>query len=266
MLIDTHCHLNMLPPTSDLAGVLQRATDRGVHKIIIPAYDTNSWSQITTLVKSEHSRQPVLFPALGLHPWVADEVTDLKSFRNSLAEAMTEATAVVAIGEIGLDIKVPVSTNGSAPSLDWQIAVLSTQLELAVELDLPVILHCRGAFEELLRALHPFSGKIKGVLHAYCRGTDLARRFIDAGLHIAFGGAVTRDRALKARQAAAALPLDKLLLETDAPSIGLDGVLPQDTEPCHVWDIAQVLAELRGETMDTIAEVTTRNAQQLFWS
>ncbi len=177
---------------------------------------------------------------------------------------MAKASRVIAIGEIGLDTKVPAVANQSAPTLDFQRSVLSVQLELAVELDLPVILHCRGAFEELLAALAPFSGSIRGVLHAYSRGPELAQRFIDAGLHIAFGGAITRDRALKARQAAAALPLEKILLETDAPSIGLDGVLPQDTEPCHVWDIAQALAVIRGENPDTIAEVTTDNAERLF--
>jgi len=174
------------------------------------------------------------------------------------------APEVVALGEIGLDAKVPASTHQPAPSLQFQLSILQIQLELATELDLPVILHCRGAFEELLTALKPFSGQIKGVLHAYSRGPELARRFIEAGLHIAFGGAVTRNRALNARQAAVELPLDKLLLETDAPSIGLDGVLPQDTEPCHVWDIAQALAAIRAETPDTIAEVTTSNAQRLF--
>ncbi len=264
MLIDTHCHLNMLSPTKDIPAVLDRATARGVGRIIIPAYDMESWSPILALVNSQHPNHPKLFSALGLHPWVADEISDLSALRDSLATALAGSSAVVAMGEIGLDAKVGTASKGSAQAMARQMGVLSTQLELAVELDLPVILHCRGAFEELLRSLQPFSGKIKGVLHAYCRGTSLAQRFIDAGLHIAFGGAVTRDRALKARQAAVALPLDKLVLETDAPSIGLDGVLPQDTEPCHVWNIARALAELRGETTDTIAEVTTRNAQQLF--
>ena len=83
-------------------------------------------------------------------------------------------------------------------------------------------------------------------------------------MHIGLGGAITRDRAKRVRQAASDLPLDKILLETDAPSIGLDGVLPADTEPGHVRDVAEALAVLRGENLETIAEVTPRNAQELF--
>jgi TatD DNase family protein len=264
MLIDTHCHLNMHPLSLDLDGVLARSSAKGVDRIIVPAYDSESWPQIISLANAEKPGQPVIFPALGIHPWAAGEISDISDFRKSLEAALVAAPEVVAIGEIGLDTKVPASTHQPAPTLGFQLSVLEVQLEMAVALDIPVILHCRGAFEELLTALKPFSGQIKGVLHAYSRGTELARRFMDAGLHIAFGGAVTRDRALNARQAAADLPLEKILLETDAPSIGLDGVLPQSTEPCHVWDIAQSLAAIRDESPDTIAEVTTRNAQQLF--
>ncbi len=264
MLIDTHCHLNMPPLSEDLSGVLARSLAKDVGRIIIPAYDISSWDPIISMANSERPGQPVLFPAIGVHPWAAGEITNFKDFQDTLHGALANAPEVIAIGEIGLDTKVPASSQQPAPSLDFQRAVLATQLEVAVAYDLPVILHYRGAFEELLSALKPHAGKIKGVLHAYSRGTDLAQRFIDVGLHIAFGGGVTRDRALKARQAAAALPLEKLLLETDAPSIGLDGVLPQNTEPCHVADIARALAEIRGETVDTIAEVTTNNAQKLF--
>jgi TatD DNase family protein len=164
----------------------------------------------------------------------------------------------VAIGEIGLDTKITES------GLAEQLPVLEAQLALAVEHDLPVILHCRGAFEELLTAVDNHGGGLRGVLHAYSRGPELAERFIKAGLHVAFGGAVTRDRAKRVRKAAARLPLDKIVLETDAPSIGLDGVLPEDTEPRHVRDLAQAVADIRDESFETIAEVTTANACRLF--
>ena len=112
--------------------------------------------------------------------------------------------------------------------------------------------------------MNQHGGRLRGVLHAYSRGPELAERFIASGLHIAFGGAVTRDRARRVRQAVAGLPLYKIVLETDAPSIGLDGVLPVDTEPGHVRDIAEAVAALRGESLETIAEVTTSNACRLF--
>ncbi len=254
-LVDTHCHLNMPPLSADLDGVLARASAKGVTRVVVPAYDEPTWPEVSALAS-----RPNVFSAFGCHPWEAHEVPPggpLVEFGKRLAYQLTSGS-VVAIGEIGLDTKV------QECGLVEQLPVLEAQLALAVDLDLPVILHCRGTFEELLTAVNKHGGKLSGVLHAYSRGPELAERFIAAGLHIAFGGAVTRDRAKRVRSAAGRLPLDKIVLETDAPSIGLDGVLPADTEPGHVRDIAEAVAELRGETLETIAEVTTANACRLF--
>ncbi len=255
VLIDTHCHLNMPPLADNAEEVLTRAANRGVAHVIVPAYEESTWPEVAAL-----GARPNVYPAFGVHPWVAHQVPSgalLKEFQKKLATQLTSENAI-AVGEIGLDTKVE----------DWglpeQLPVLEIQLALAADLDLPVILHCRGAFEELLTAVNKHQGQLRGVLHAYSRGPELAERFIAAGLHIALGGAVTRDRAKRVRQAAARLPLDKIVLETDAPSIGLDGVLPADTEPGHVRDIAEAVAALRGEPLDTIAEVTTANACRLF--
>ncbi len=254
-LIDTHCHLNMPPLSDDTDGVLTRAADIGVMQVIVPAYDEGAWPEVAAL-----ALRPNVFAAFGMHPWVAHEVPPggpLADFQKRLATQLT-SFSTVAIGEIGLDTKI------QDCGLPEQLPVLEAQLALAVDLDLPVILHCRGAFEELLTAVNKHRGQLRGVLHAYSRGPELAERFIAAGLHIAFGGAVTRDRAKRVRSAAASLPLDKIVLETDAPSIGLDGVLPEDTEPGHVCDIAQAVADIRNEPIETIAEVTTANACRLF--
>ena len=167
-------------------------------------------------------------------------------------------TNAVAIGEIGLDAVI------DAPPLTTQIPVLETQLELARDLNLPVILHCRNAFNELADILDRFSPRLQGVLHAFTRSPELARRFLRLGLHLGIGGAVTRPNARRTRETAAAIPLERILLETDAPSIGLDGVLPEDTEPRHIRDIALALAALRDDDLGHIAEVTTDNAVRLF--
>jgi len=246
----------MPPLGEDAAAVLARAAERGVSRVVVPSYDEPSWGEVTALARDLAG----VSAACGLHPWVAHEVPPgepLGEFRKRLASQLSPEFHV-AIGEIGLDTKVDTNT------LDQQLPVLKIQLALAADLDLPVILHCRGAFEELLAAINEHKGRLRGVLHAYSRGPELAERFVAAGLHIAFGGAVTRDRAKQARKAVARLPLDKIVLETDAPSIGLDGVLPADTEPRHVRDIAEAVAALRHESLDTIAEVTTANACRLF--
>lgn len=271
-LIDTHCHLYMDPLVRDVPGVLERARARGVQEVIVPAYDPPSW-----LAMAQIAPLPGVHVALGLHPWVADaqfgpprggqveRELDLASRKDAIRRGLGGALGAglaLAVGEIGLDHNL--DFEAGAPSPELQREILRTQLELAVELDKPVILHCRGAFAELLEEVQRFGGKLRGVLHAYSRGTDPARSFLAAGLHIGLGGAITRDRARRARQAAQELPLDKILLETDAPSIGLDGVEPADTEPQHVRDVAEALAGLRDEKLETIAEVTTAHARELF--
>lgn len=261
-LIDTHCHLDHDPLGADPRAVLERAAGRGVERIVAPAYSMALWPGVVALAATYQTR---VFAALGLHPWVADQVGAAESpspLRSALAEAITAAgaggAAVVAIGEIGLDTKI------EGPDLATQLPILRAQLDLAVDLDLPVILHCRGAFEDLLAEVARFGGRLRGVLHAWSRGPDLAERFVAAGLHLGLGGAVTRPNARRLRRTAAMLPVEHFVLETDAPSIGLDGVPAADTEPGHVADIAAALAEIRGETVAAIAEVTTRNAERLF--
>ncbi len=263
-LVDTHCHLNEPPLGLDPAAVLARARARDVNRVIVPAYDLKSWPAVLEL-----TRQPGVRAALGLHPWVAHAV-DLpgpagraaempRTLAGKLQAAIEHVgSQVVAIGEIGLDTKV------ETPGLDVQLPVLEAQLDLAVKLDLPVILHCRGAFDELLAAVAGQGGRLRGVLHAFSRSREVAERFINAGIHLGLGGAVTRPTARRVRRAAAEIPLEWVVLETDAPAIGLDGVPAENAEPRHVAEVAAALAGLRGLPVEEIARVTTDNACGLF--
>lgn len=288
-LIDTHCHLNHPPLSDDPAGVLGRAAGAGITRVVVPAYDAPCWEELDNL-----ARLPGVSIALGLHPWLAHDLAgqvaglqgsppakpaagavmpmdppmpgpgsaaptaaELDRFIYQLASRVAAAQPV-AIGEIGLDTKI------NASGLAQQMPLFERQLALAVDLDLPVILHCRGAFEEMLAAVAKHRGRLKGVLHAFSRGPELAERFIDAGLHIALGGAATRVRATQVRRAVQKAPLARLVLETDAPSIGLEGINPEQTEPRHVHDVAVAVAALRGMTIEALAEATTANARALF--
>ena len=250
MLIDTHCHLFMKPLYEDIDGVLNRAAGKGVSAIIVPAVETDSWKRVAEL--SEH---PIVYPALGLHPWFADEKLDVGMLGKLLIE-----TSSVAVGEIGLDFKI------ENPDRITQITVFRAQLDLALELALPVILHSRGAFDEMLSILSEkrYNGNIAGVVHAFTRGVQLAERFLELGIYLAFGGAVTRSRAKRARSSAAAIPLRKIVLETDAPSIGMDGIEPEQMEPAYVARIGESLALLRGISLEEVTCETSRNAQELF--
>ena len=286
-LVDTHCHLFKDPLTWDIEGVLERARTAGVHGIIVPAYDLASWGVVRELGCHDG-----VHPALGLHPWIANHLVtedDLQTnktasvlpgiwdvrtkgspgpseiferlslieFRDRLATELVESKAV-AIGEIGLDFMI------ERPTPRGQFPILTTQIELAVELDLPVILHCRNGWELLVSALQPFAGRVRGVLHGYTRPPELAGPFLRIGFYVGIGGALTRSTAVRTRRSAAELPLDRILLETDSPSVGLDGVDPGKTEPCHLRNIAETMAEIRGTTTEEIAETTTNNVRELF--
>ncbi len=248
MLVDTHCHLNFEPLSGDLPGVLERAFKAGVEKVVVPAYDPSSWDTIAKLC--DHKRT---YPALGLHPWVADKEFDI----DRLKRLLTDSRAI-AIGEIGLDFKI------DNVERQRQLDVFTKQLDLAIELDLPVLLHCRGAFEEMLEILSGYAPDLRGVIHAFSRGPQLAQRFVDLGFYMAFGGAITRLRAKQARRSAQVVPEDRLLLETDAPSIGLEGVEPENVEPRHVREIALSLARLREVEFEFVVEKTGCNAKRLF--
>jgi len=252
---DTHCHLNNPPMGADPDAVLQRARDRDVTTVVVPAYDFASWQSVAAL-----SGFPGVHTAFGIHPWVAgDREWGPGGLRLALGDWLdAQSSRPVAIGEIGLDSLV------ASPDLATQQAVLDIQLALAVEMDLPVILHCRGPFADLVKAVNRFDGKLRGVLHAFTRGPELVQQIHGAGLMFGLGGGITRDRARRVRRGLKVIPLDRIVLETDAPSIGLEGVSPQQVEPHHVADIAASLAAQRGESLETIARATTENAARLF--
>jgi TatD DNase family protein len=279
-LVDTHCHLNHPPLNHDTDGVLARAAAVGVMKVVVPAYDAPCWAELARLAV-----RPGVVVGLGLHPWLAHDlptqVAALEgatvppaAFPGSTAAEAARAAALdsllehlagrigrqrpAAIGEIGLDTKI------SSSGLVEQMPLLERQLALAADFDLPVILHCRGAFEEMLAAVGRHRGRLRGVVHAYSRGPELAARFVAAGLHIALGGAATHPRAQQVRRAARTIPLDRLVLETDAPAIGLENVTPEQTEPRHVHEVAGAVALLRGQTVESLAAATSANAAALF--
>lgn len=249
-MIDTHCHLFMEPLAFDAAGVLRRAAESGVDRIVVPSFDMASWSEVKEL-----SRQPGVYPAMGLHPWNAEGGLDIHRLRTVLS-----GLEPVAIGEIGLDFKIPNVTRR------MQVQVFRSQLDLALEMDLPVILHCRGAFDEMAAILEEdaYRGRLRGVLHAYTRGPETADRFLALGFYMAFGGGVTRPRARRARASASVVPLDRILLETDAPSIGMEGLEPGQVEPAHVVRVAEAIAVLRGMDPLEIESLTTASAERLF--
>lgn len=247
-LVDTHCHLDLPPLAGRQWAALARARAAGVTAVVAPATDTASWARLSALA-GQHG----VHVALGLHPWWAAEPLDLAGLSAGLAEVRA-----VAVGEIGLDLAVEGADRAR------QVEIFGQQLALARDLELPVLLHCRAAFEPMLDALARFAPGLRGVVHAFSKGPELAERFAALGLHVAFGGTLTRPQARRAHAAARALPRERLLLETDAPSIAVEGIAAADVEPAHVRQVAAQLAALRGEPVEEVAAYTTRNANKLF--
>ena len=151
-----------------------------------------------------------------------------------------------------------------APPAEQQLRLFTRQLDLAVSLRLPVIIHCRRAHDQLLTIVRRYRGSLSGVLHSFCGGAALAAQFCDLGLYVGVSGSVTRPAARRYHATARELPLDRLLLETDAPSIATATTPASQVEPCHTVEIARAVAQLRGIDDDEVARATTRNARTVF--
>jgi len=225
------------------------ARAQGVEHVLAVAYDRASLPTVPPL-----AGLPGVVIALGQHPWVAHEELG----RDELA-ALIKDNRAVAVGEIGLDFR-----HQQAAPRERQLAQLTWQLELAVDLGLPVSLHVRGAFDEMLAVLGRFRPRLRGAVHAFSRSAALAERFVAMGMHIAFGGAVTQESARAAHAAALAVPLDRLLVETDAPAIAVRGCPAEEVGPRHAAQVGRALAALRGLAPDELDRLTTDNARRLF--
>jgi TatD DNase family protein len=250
MLIDTHCHLNDPAFAGKLPEVIARAREAGIGACVVPAYDRSSLPRTAVLARQY---QHFIVPAYGMHPWFVREGTAMSELREYLVQP-----GVVAVGEIGLDF------SPECPPPEAQLGPFRLQLDLAAELGLPVLIHCRKAHEELLKILTGYTGMLRGVLHSFSGGRALALRFIELGFYIAFSGSVTRTTAKKYHTTAAGIPLDCLLVETDAPSIATQTTPASLVEPLHTVEVARIIAGLRGSTFEEIAQATTGNARRLF--
>ena len=259
--IDTHCHLDAREFAHDVDAVRQRARERGVGQIVIPAVDVHNFAAVRDLAHRHGDSY-----ALGIHPLCSPGAgaADLQALECAL-DAGRSDPALVAVGEIGLDYFVP------ELDADHQEALLRAQLRLARRFDLPVLLHVRRSVDRVLKALRevPVPG---GIAHAFNGSAQQARGFVDMGFKLGFGGTLTFDRALQVRRLAQALPSEAIVMETDAPDIPphwlyrsaaeRDAGQPQArNEPGELPRIAALLAQLRGETPEALAEQTCRNAQ-----
>jgi TatD DNase family protein len=252
MLVDTHCHLDHPSLSERLCEVLASARQAGVERFVVPGVAPGGWNGIARLASVEQG----IFPAYGLHPMLASR------FSGSLLEELAGyARNAVAIGEIGLDY------TDAGVSREEQIAAFRCQAHLAVQVGLPVLIHCRRAFQDLLRIMKEERlREVGGILHAFSGSPETARECMKQGFLISFGGTVTYRNAVKSPEVAALVPLDRLVLETDAPDMAPEPHRGEVNEPSFLVDIARKVAEIKGITVAEIAEATTANVVRLFGS
>ncbi len=249
-LIDTHCHLNDPSFADTLPEVIARAEAAGVNAFIVPAYDMESMERTAGLALLYPD---AVFPAYGLHPWFISDRMDW-----GLVRSYINREDAAAVGEIGLDF------SPECLPAEVQVPAFIRQLDMAADSGLPVLVHCRKAYDRLYEILKDYQGRIKGILHSYSGGKDAMARFLELGFYISFSGSVTRRNARKYHKTAAAVPPDRFLLETDAPSIATESTVASEVEPRHVLEIAQKIAELRGMPLAEVGRVSTENVLRLF--
>lgn len=254
MWIDTHCHLDAAEFASEEDAVAARAQQQAVNMIVIPAVARDNFS----IVESLAHRNANCTYALGIHPIYVPQAKeeDLAAMRSAVASAMNDPR-FVAIGEIGLDFFVPTLT--TPVMREKQEFFYTEQLKIAREYGLPVLLHVRKSQDTILKYLRRIN-VIGGIAHAFNGSFQQAEVFIELGFKLGFGGAMTFTRALQLRRLATMLPIESLVLETDAPDISPAWVHPQRNSPEQLPRIGQVLAELRDMPIAAIAQITSANA------
>ncbi len=249
-IIDTHCHLDFEVFDTDREQVLEEALNVGLIGIVVPGTHQLGWQNLLSVCTAHE----VLYPAIGLHPMFLEQHQESNL---GLLEQTIEQTRPVAIGEIGLDAR------DSELDMDKQLFYFEQQLDIAQEKKLPVILHILKAHDRALRLLrnNPVCG---GTVHAFNGSLQQARQYIELGFKLGFGGMLTYERSSKLHKLAAELPLESIVLETDAPDMTVFQHQYERNSPVYLSYCLQALAEVRNEAADIIAEQTTLNAKSVF--
>ena len=251
-MFDSHCHLHDDAVRRDVDELVSRARAVGVTGYMLAGVHPAGWEHELAIARVH----PEVRVAYGVHPQVMR--SDARGMVDALEAALDGGMPrPAAIGEIGLD-----RSDAYLDTLPLQEELFVRQLELARAHDLPVLLHVLEAHPQALALLaaHP----VRGVLHSCSASADLVRHYLDLGLHVSFAGTVTNATARRIRAAAASVPVDRLLVETDAPFQTPLALRPARNEPAFLVEIVRALAQIRGTTEAAIAAATTRNAERLF--
>ena len=251
MLFDTHAHLNDPAFDADRQELMESFAAAGVSLVMNAGCSLESSRQIVQMAE----QYPWLYASVGSHPDSADEVDEavLEEYR----KLCKLSDKVKAIGEIGLDYHYE-----DIPR-DIQKQAFRMQLELARELDLPVIVHERDAHEDGMNMIREFP-QVTGVFHCYSGSAEMARQLVDRGWYIGFTGVLTFKNARKAVETAASIPLDRIVLETDCPFMAPEPFRGKRNHPGYLYRMAEALAQIRGISVEEVHAATTENGKRLY--
>lgn len=257
-LFDTHCHFDVSDFDPDRQAVAEAAWAAGVKKVLVPGYVTSEWPKLFSVCQT--IQQPELLPSPGLHPCYIN--THEEQHLAQLEACLKENPGIVAIGEIGLDYFLPELK--AAEIKCKQLYFFQEQLKLATSYKKPVILHIRKAHHDVIHELHQLKFKQGGIAHAFSGGIEEAKHLIGLGFKIGIGGGATYTQSKRLRQIIKELPLDALVLETDAPDM-----IPQPyrqegkpgrNSPEYLPAVAQAVAEIKGIHVEHVAQMTWQQA------
>ena len=253
-LFDTHCHINDEKFDEDRALVIERMHQGGIEKAVVIGDATKSADDVLNLI----SQNGFLYGAYGLHPHDAKDWSE--DVKRRIAQVMPK-DKIVALGEIGLDYHYDFSDR------ETQRKVFASQLELAHELDKPVILHIReahGDAYDILKNSISHGIRIRGIMHCYGGSLESAIEYVKMGLYISFSGSLTFKNAPILTRCAENLPMDRLLIETDSPYMAPVPLRGRRNEPAYVKYVCEKLAEIRGMDAEEVSEITYKNALNAF--
>ena len=256
---DSHCHLDFPELQKDLDSLIKQCASHNIKRIVIPSVSPNNWTKVIDLTATFSSTACQLFPCLGIHPWFLKSLNE-----HDLAQLTKQVIAVqnkiIAIGETGIDGKIALLEN----NLSKQRAFFEHHLMLANEVNKPVIVHHYQSHQHIVPLLKQHKPIKSGIIHAFSGSYQQAKAYLDLGFKLGIGGTITYPRAEKTRQTVKKLPLDCLVLETDAPAMPIFGYQGEHNSPLRISDIFKVLCDIRGEISDGIRQETPEQiAEQL---
>lgn len=259
-ITDSHCHLDFDEFADFIPETISTCKKLGINRVIVPSINQSNWQNVLDLAK-QSTNEFKIFPCLGLHPWFLDEVneTTLDALANMLEKHKAD---IIAVGEAGIDGSIAQEKDNYMV----QIEVFEQQLTLANEYNLPIIVHHRRSYPEVYKVLKHAKVSKGGIVHAFSGSYQQAKSYLDLGFKLGIGGTITYERAAKTIDTVKKLPIDALVLETDAPAMPLAGFQGQPNHPKRLINVLDALSEIRGESKAYLAEQTENNINQLFFS